>query len=485
MPTEELLDDHDMDRALRDLRMPAPRSREWERALRSDLMEFIISGTVRERVSPDLSGAAAPRAKMLLVGAACVAVLLAGVALSARDAEPAQGPVTTTRPPLSVDPPRVDRFPLLPATDPRANSATAMYGNQIGWDNPPKSEALVARIEGDTMTEAVVLSVSGNSAALPFGSSATETVNVAGTDMQLFVEGGTPVLKTVVLPGIPTFFATGLDPVAFLELAGGFPIEETQVDADGEVSFAIGALPEGYEVIVPPTRLPRGSFDVSLRVADDPDADGISVWVGVRNSLLGEAEAGDLRRVDINGVSGWMRDDGPRSPVVWQVSETAWATIGGAATVDEALEFARSLTFVDEATWRARYGLEDPSYPAKAIALQPPPSTLPEPTQLIVSLRTIESDTLETPIACGGTPYVDTQVLEPIATEDEGMALETFLATADAARLFDLGYEEVFVRRPGNYRFERHNNVGDLVTVIYVELLDGGWAVTRWQASAC
>ena len=42
--------------------------------------------------------------------------------------------------------------------------------------------------------------------------------------MTVYTEFGTPSLKTVVLPGSPALAVTGLDPVTFLESAGGIPI---------------------------------------------------------------------------------------------------------------------------------------------------------------------------------------------------------------------------------------------------------------------
>ena len=47
MHTDELLEDPELDRALRDLLPPMPRSRAWERAQRDELMAFISSGAVR------------------------------------------------------------------------------------------------------------------------------------------------------------------------------------------------------------------------------------------------------------------------------------------------------------------------------------------------------------------------------------------------------------------------------------------------------
>lgn len=221
---------------------------------------------------------------------------------------------------------------------------------------------------------------------------------------------------------------------------------------------------------------------------DGDGGDGISAWVDVHNPLPAYAMVGDLNRVDINGVSGWMRDEGRGSPVIWQVSPTTWAYTGGATTADDAVAFARSLKFVDEAIWRTQFNLTEPNFQTKEQALQPPPSTLPEPTALIVGHRTIDVDTPEiTPAGyeCGNLPYTDNTVADPITAPDPTQALATFLTTPRAQFLFKLGYDEISIVNAGTYRYERRNNIGALVTVIFVEPVDGGWAATRWQASPC
>lgn len=66
---------------------------------------------------------------------------------------------------------------------------------------------------------------------------------------------------------------------AFLEATGRFPIDDVRVDAAGEVTFVVGDLPEGYEVVMASSRLRRGSTDAYTEVPDD--GDGIAVWVDV------------------------------------------------------------------------------------------------------------------------------------------------------------------------------------------------------------
>jgi hypothetical protein len=181
--------------------------------------------------------------------------------------------------------------------------------------------------------------------------------------VEIYVENGTPALTTVVLPGSPTLAVTGQDPIGFIEDAGGFPIDGARIDSNGNATFAVGGLPEGYEVVVPPSQLPVGSVNAATRVPDDDGGDGLAVWVEVRNPLISYAQVGELQQVDINGTPGWMIDSGPGSPVMWPASPTTWAMISGATSVDIAVDLARSVTFVDEATWVERYDVETVTYP--------------------------------------------------------------------------------------------------------------------------
>jgi hypothetical protein len=487
-----------------------PQSRVWESAKRDELLAYISSGSsglsapttahdpaIEVAVQSDATeGRVGRPMRRALVGIAAAIVLFAGLAPRWLSTEPGTdtpndsgAPVASAVPPLpDVSAPLLhpDRFALIPAGDPRAAASTGNYGAQLGWDNPPSSEALVARVAGDTMTGAIQLRVFASFDNSTLSIPASATVNVAGTDMKLYIEFGTPTLKTVVLPGTPALAATGLDPVSFLESSRGFPILGPRIGTDGEVTFAVGELPEGYELVVSPSRLPRGSYDAVTRAPDGDHADGLTALVDVHNPLPPYAMIGDMRRVDINGVSGWMRDEGPGSPVIWQVSPTTWAYTGGATTVDDAVAFARSLTFVDEATWRSRYNVGEPNFLTKEQQLQPPPSTLPEPTELIIDRRTIDVDTPEiTPVGCGDSPYTNNIVAAPISAADPVQALATFLSTASAKTLLQLGYEEISITNSGTYRFERRNSIGALVTVVFVEPVDNGWAAKRWQASPC
>lgn len=384
MPLDELTDD-ELDRQLRELLPPSPRSRSWESAQRERLIHFITTG---ETVTPDVrptapesetevelldfvppsNGRSLPRRWWAAMSAAAAVALVVGLVAVQRPPQPpapAQQPTSPTTgaaeaapsdvvPSLPAQPLQPDWFGVVTDAWPTAASASAMWGGQIGWDNPAGAEALVARPDGDRLRDSVALSVRADDLSELFPGTPQRTT-VAGLDVDVYVEAGTPAITTVVLPGAPSVVASGLDPIAFLEAAGGFPVRGQRIDDDGEVTFAVDALPDGYEVIVPPTRMPLGSVEASTRASDGDGGDGISVWVGVRSALIAWAQAGDLEAIDINGVRGWLTPREPGASVVWQVSDTTWATVAGASTVDDAVTFARAIDFVDEATWTAQY----------------------------------------------------------------------------------------------------------------------------------
>jgi hypothetical protein len=246
-------------------------------------------------------------------------------------------------------------------------------------------------------------------------------------------------------------------------------------------------LPDGYDVIAPPARLPLGSATAFTRANDDDgaDGDGITVWVDVRNPLIAYAQVGDLQQIDINGTDGWLYDRGPASNVMWQVSDTTWANVGGASSADVAMEFARSIDFVDEATWTERYDVAQPAYPTRDAALPTPVSTLPEPTTLIVTRTEVASAPTDKPVACGDTPPSNELLADsPTASSPED-ALAEFLNTDTASTLLKLGYDEYTITATGTVRYERSSDTGNLVTVVEVSATADGWRATRLEASPC
>jgi hypothetical protein len=383
MLVDELHEDPDLDRALRALLPAMPRSRSWERERRAELLAYMATSRIStanedtgEKADVEYIHLETPtellrQSARVLIAAAAVALLVGILALSTRShsddgSAPLASstvPTPTTVPSLPVTPMRPDRFPLLSATDRRAAQATGMYGGQLGWNNPTGAHALVAKIADDTMMGAVALSAVASFDATRFATRSDEpypptlppeAITIAGVAMTVYSEPGSLNVKIVVASGTPTLVARGRDAVAFLEAAGGFPILGPRIDPEGDVTFALGPLPTGYETVIAPKRLPLGSISAVANAPDGDGGDGISAWVAVEGPLLGFAPSEKLHRVDINGLLGWMGDPGPGAVVLWPVSDTTWAYVGGASDADAALEFARALTFVDEATWRQR-----------------------------------------------------------------------------------------------------------------------------------
>lgn len=422
MPLDELTDEQ-LDRQLRELLSSSPRSHAWERTQRERLLHYITTGeTELHPTGPDTTAdggdasvlelarsqgeRSRPGRWWILTSAAAAVILVVGLVAAQRPDDapvPAQQPISprTIAPADSsaVDVPslpsaaalRPDRFGVVTDAWPTAATATASWGGQVGWQNPTVAEALLARPDGDALRDGVALTVRSDTPSSDSFPGTPQHATVAGLDVEVYVEPGSHAITTVVLPGTPTVSVSGLDPVAFLEAAGGLPVVGERIDDDGEVTFAIDDLPAGYEAVVPPTRLPLGSVDASTRAADGDGADGILVWVQVRNPLIAYGQVGDLEQVDINGSVGWLRDRGRGSSVHWQVSNTTWASVAGASTVDDALSFARSIEFVDEATWTERYGVPESDFPTRDQSLgmdtappftasgQPPATTEAEP----------------------------------------------------------------------------------------------------------
>jgi hypothetical protein len=455
------------------------------------------SGLLLELTTPRQDRA--PSRFWLFAGAAAaVTILVVGLLAVQRPADapaPAQQPATTTAsttatpsqvPALPASVLAPDQFGVVSDSWPTAPTASAMWGGQLGWDNATAAEALVARRDGGLIRDGIALSVSSDGTRDQFRG-VPQQATVAGVPVEIYVENGSPAITTVVLPGTPEVTASGLDPIAFLEAAGGFPVYGQRVDDDGGVTFGIGQLPDGYEVIAPPARLPVGSLNAFTRAddGDGVDGDGITVWVEVRNPLIAYAQVGDLQQIDINGTDGWLYDRGPASNVMWQVSDITWANVGGATSADVAMEFARSIEFVDEATWTERYDVAQPAFPTSDPALSAPVSTLPEPTTLIASRTEVASAPTDKPVACGDTPPSDETLADSPSASSPEDALAEFLNTDTANTLFKLGYDELTVTATGTHRYERYNNTGDLVTVVEVSATADVWRATRLEASPC
>ncbi len=283
---------------------------------------------------------------------------------AASTAAPATNPAATVFPESTA--PRPTRFPALPAGDPRDGTVTGGYSGRSvgGFDGPVGSAvALVARIAGDEIVDGVQIEVLAEQRPwITDISDSRGTVTVGGREYDVWEERGSPVIRWLVDRDDPRVKISGIDPDAYLTLLGTLPVRDIVVDG-GTVGFNV-TPPPGWEVVVAPTpRLPSW-IQPQMIVPAPGGGEPFSVDVSLAPDLPGWGSVHRLRRVDVNGVEGWITEEAAYI-VFWPLGGGEWATAVAGTSVDDALELARSVEFVDEATWRERYdvGPEDMPVP--------------------------------------------------------------------------------------------------------------------------
>lgn len=318
---------------------------------------------------------------LLAAAASVVAIGLAAVALVPRWAEPEPPaatvpPVPTTAPP-SIPPstlptteppqpvwsgPRPTVFPALPEGDPRNRSAEPVSGyRSIGSidRSVASSASLVGRVVGDELVEGAMVQVLESPIDLGSGFHEVDPVTVAGRIYDAWrADGGSPVQTTLVDRDDPRIRVSGVDPVGFLGLLGSPPTTRIDV-SDGVVDVELAELPTGWTMIVPPAPAPPRTLIAQLILQSSDSPEGDFVGVGMIPELPFVGSSVPMRRVDVNGTEGWMTQEAAFA-VYWAAGDGTFA-LAVVATADGALELARAIEFVDEATWRERYdvGPED------------------------------------------------------------------------------------------------------------------------------
>ena len=349
------------------------------------------------------SAAAQPWRAGVLVTATVAVLVAAVVAIAAlpRKTDPtaavtASGadaaPSVTTIPGPSGGAVAAERRPAAPTAFPvvdeqiaGATPAEATYSMQA-WDNPGHVNALIALATDQSLTGGIrVRAVAGTradvAAEFPTGTgptlATTTTAAVVGQgqlwghDVDVYTEPGTPTLHTAVvdaaLPtGAVTLQFTGLDPLGVLSTVDQF-VRVVPVPAAPDVGppFTlefVGPMPDGYQLVVPPSFVPNGAVDAILSVNSTVAVEGNGVEVSTANPLMAVAVASRVSAVEVNGVAGWMTDS-PGHAVMWPVNAETFALVGGSPTAEQALALARSVRFVDEAAWQAHYQVAVPVFP--------------------------------------------------------------------------------------------------------------------------
>lgn len=376
-----------------------------------------------------------------------------------------------------------DLFPILPDDHPLADQATAMYGGMTGWENSTMTQALVAIDDGGRLSEAVLLQVHTKVTPGMWGSLDAEAITVAGVTGTLYTERDPIETETFVVHGEPTLVVQALDPVAFVDAAGGVPIVDVEVGAGGSPMFAVGTLPEGYDVVVQPGEaFADGTVDASTRVPDGAGGGDVSFFVQRGNAVVSWALKGETERIDIEGRTAWRVDRGPSTTVFWQVSDDTWVLLVGTTDADLALDIARSVEFVDRTSWEQRYGVELRNYPTREEWEMIPATTAPS----LIALEEIGGLPTDVPISCGSTPPRDELVDVPAVAATPQEALAAFIETVEPG-LWPDGWIHTWNGEDDDpqHRFDYRRDDGQLVTVVYVDAVDGGWAATRWLSTPC
>jgi hypothetical protein len=390
MSTDQVLDDADLDRALRDLLPPMPRSAAWEANQRDAMVSFIEARTLATHqrsaarthvglADPIEAGALRrPRVGVVLGMAAVNLLLVAGLFVAPRwighEVPPAAEPVGT-EPRVSTAPaPSAVPLAALPDRYPIVDDAGEVHAfylpEPVG--QPRRTRALIARVGDDgSLTDVIDVEVTEVDSCVDSGCTVVGTVVVDGRDATVYelARYDDQRLRSLVIPapaGSPVISLTGADPVGFIEAAGENPVQALPDRPDGELDVAVGALPEGYDVVLPPQPSVRGASSAGAWFM--VGSSQVAVIAHRESELLGMGRLSPIERVDINGTQGWTYDEGAGSPVIWQASPTTWISVTGSPDQMTAIEIARSVRLVDRSTWESTYEIsvtDDDTAPAE------------------------------------------------------------------------------------------------------------------------
>ncbi len=240
----------------------------------------------------------------------------------------------------------------------------------IGRENPERISALVARRTGDSLSDSlwVTATLTAPVDEAPADTNPAEAVgeqifDVHGRAAEVWTEPFEVPVQHVRFEGEPTLEVTGFGALAFMQAAGPDVLRVTATtDAANPLTLEIGNLPDGYEVIVEPFREPLGTITASIGVGNTETTEGSYVGVELSNPLPSRAAyTTTLTTVDINGHTGWI-GSGAGNYVTWEPIPGTFATVGGTESADESIALARSICFVDRATWQAFYNVGDPVF---------------------------------------------------------------------------------------------------------------------------
>lgn len=237
----------------------------------------------------------------------------------------------------------------------------------------PQAAAVVGKV-GDDGSISSTLTIA---AGLQFADQGepTDSTSVFGVAASVFDESevGGPAGRRTVAWGTPPLFASeaglpflavigqpaiaGADPIDFLAAVDPSFATFTAGSATGPVDVQIGDLPDGFRLLAGPESIGRQPWIAYLRTGNQ----GPFAQTTASNPLYGYV--GPLAATTVNGVDGWIADEG--RAVVWPVGESTWARVL-VEPGDDPVAFAESIRFVDWDTWSGLYdataGYPDPDF---------------------------------------------------------------------------------------------------------------------------
>ncbi len=337
------------------------------------------------------SGASPHRRRVALAAAVLGLVGVGGLwAASARDTvsqAPAQQPSTPQTPTSATsattagtagDPPATLEPTAFPVVDEALRGlpvSAFVQRTGAGWTSA-RTEMLIARRIDGVLADAVRIEVWPE----PFevspmqGRTPVDAV-VLGQDARVFdrSQSGGPPRFLVTWGTGPFFVASGEAPLTFLDRARPDAIGVSSASGAQPPQIIIGSPPEGFDVIVEPQVVSGGSTTfATLSIG----IDNFDINVQAGDPLLDMASSGyPLRAVDVNGRPGWtFLSSAPTQDITWQVDDSTYAylKVNDGSSADEALAFARQITFVDFETWSNRYSPESVEVPTSSPATSTP-----------------------------------------------------------------------------------------------------------------
>ncbi len=395
MAAGDVLSDDDIDAMLRDLLEGESPGADWHHAQRTALLAHIghvESGepdVVRSSpgrivvLEPQATSTPRVRTSRRLVAAAAAALVAAGAFAVVRlsgdrySAPPAasdsSSPDSATTPPTTGPVSASNEWPsLLPSITPAEGETVTASIAQTAVENPRYTSAVVARVDGSSVSDLVTVAVVDTEpylAVIERFMGLTASTMLDGVDVDSY-----ELLNTTAFgPSMAIFdygddysiVVYGRDPVGFLSLAGTSfaSVRDDRSSSPGRLELALVQLPEGYVTLTGPKPLIPGAVIPSIQVTRDGGdvIAHITLWSGPDAFGMALSATTDLTRTDDG--SYWFSDRRIGSQLIRQVGVGEWlvlSNIFGAnddtpATLDDALAIADRIELVDRETWLALY----------------------------------------------------------------------------------------------------------------------------------